>query len=192
MHVKNKPNSHPNAPYIDDDTESVSLIVRLRAPALALGLGLGIGISFITSNFEKVLSHDVRVAFFLPFIVYLADAIGTQTQTIYARDLQTGRTKFHNYLIKETFIGLIFGSLFSLISGALIMFWFNDQILALCISSAVFITVLVAPMVALLTTEISYRLNCDPAAEAGPISTVIQDMLSIVIFGLISSAILLP
>jgi magnesium transporter len=189
--LKNIPNKHPNAPYVDDDTESVGLIVRLRGPALLLGLGLGIAISFVASNFEKVLSHDVRIAFFLPFIVYLADAIGTQTQTIYARDLQTGTTKFHNYLIKETLIGLIFGLLFSVISAALIMFWFHDSLLTLSIALSIFTTILFAPLVALLTTEVSYRLNCDPAAEAGPIATVIQDMLSVVIFGLISSAIIL-
>lgn len=191
MKKKKEKLKHPSPPYVDDDTESVGLIARLRAPALILGLGLGIVISFITSNFEKVLSHDVRIAFFLPFIVYLADAIGTQTQTIYARDLQTGRTGFHNYLIKETLIGLIFGSVFSLISAGLLMVWFRDQMLVLSVGLAVFITVLLAPMVALLTTEISYRFNCDPAAEAGPIATVIQDMLSVVIFGIISSLILL-
>jgi magnesium transporter len=71
------------------------------------------------------------------------------------------------------------------------MFWFHDSLLTLSIALSIFTTILFAPLVALLTTEVSYRLNCDPAAEAGPIATVIQDMLSVVIFGLISSAIIL-
>lgn len=186
-----KKTTRNHALIVDDDTESVSLIVRLRAPALILGLFLGIAISFLTSNFEEVLNRDIRVAFFLPFIVYLADAIGTQTQTIYARDLQTGRTKFHNYLVKETMVGLIFGIAFSLFSGALVIYWFQDQLLALSIGVSLFVTVLTAPLIALLTTEATNRLNYDPAAEAGPLATVIQDMVCVVIYGLICSAIIL-
>lgn len=73
-------NNHKGSSYADDDYESIGTLMKLRAPALVIGLFLGIGISFITSRFEEVLSHNLRVAFFLPFVVYIADAIGTQTE----------------------------------------------------------------------------------------------------------------
>src|SRR3989338_6512577 len=98
--------------YADDDYESVKLLFKLRAPALGVGLLLAVGISLVTSRFEGVLSEHVQVAYFLPFVVYLAAAVGTQTEAIYARDLKTGKARFHNYLHKETALGLLFGVAF--------------------------------------------------------------------------------
>lgn len=177
--------------YIDDDTESVNLLFRLRAPALIMGLLLGIIISFLTSNFEEVLAHDIRVAFFLPFIVYLADAIGTQTQTIYARDMRTGKAKFQNYLMKEAALGIVFGILFSVIAAIVIFLWFEDMRLVLSVGISIFIASASAPIVALLITQASTIFHSDPAAESGPIATVVQDMLSVVIYGIVSSLIIL-
>jgi len=65
---------------------------------------LGIIISFITSRFEEVLSSNIQVAYFMPFIVYIADAIGTQTESIYSRNLKNKKTKFITYLHKESLI----------------------------------------------------------------------------------------
>lgn len=177
--------------YVDDDTESVVKLLRLRIPPLVIGLLLGLVISFVTSNFEKVLSHDVRVAFFIPFIVYLADAIGTQTQTIYARDLKTGKVKFHNYLIKESALGLLLGIIFSAFSSFIIIVWFADRLLAASVGLSILIAVTAAPVMALCITQITNLLKTDPAAGAGPIATVVQDMLSLIIYGLISSWIIL-
>ncbi|MBI4225512.1 hypothetical protein HY612_00180 [Candidatus Roizmanbacteria bacterium] len=79
----------------------------MRVPPLVAGLFLGFFISFVTSRFEEVLTKNIEVVYFIPFIVYMADAIGTQTQTIYARDLSHGKANFVTYLIKEIILGLI-------------------------------------------------------------------------------------
>ena len=63
--------------YADDDISSVSLLFKLRTPSLLIGLFLGLVMSFITSRFEEALLENIALAFFLPLIVYLADAIGT-------------------------------------------------------------------------------------------------------------------
>jgi len=73
--------------YADDDIISVNRLARMRIPSLMIGLFLGIILSFVTSRFEDLLSTNIRIAFFIPFVVYMADATGTQTQSIYARDL---------------------------------------------------------------------------------------------------------
>ena len=177
--------------YANDDTESVSLLLKIRLPSLIIGLGMGIIISFLTSRFEQVLLQNVRVAFFLPFIVFMADATGTQTQSIYSRNLKTGKVKFYRYLIKETFIGLVLGIAFGVISGLVVKWWFADNLLALSVGLSMFIAVAVAPLVALLTTQTMQSLREDPAAGAGPITTVIQDMLSVLIYGMVCSIIFL-
>lgn len=177
--------------YVDDDVEPVKTLVRLRIPALFLGLILGILLSFVTSRFEEVLSHNVSVAFFIPFVVYIADAVGTQTQSIYSRDLKSGKARFKKYLLKESVLGIIFGLIFGLIIFPIVFFWFKSFDLAFAVSLATFGAVASAPLIALIVTEIFELEHKDPAAGAGPIATVIQDTASILIYGLIASAIIL-
>lgn len=183
--------NHLRIQYADDDTTSVKKLVKLRFPSLIIGLFLGILLSFATSQFEQVLAHEVRIAFFIPFVVYMAAAAGEQTHSIYARDLRTGKTSFKKYLLKETLLGIILGILSSLVSAAIIMIWFGSVKLACAVSLSMFAAISLAPLVALLVTEILQLEHKDPAVGAGPIATVIQDTLSVLIFGGISSLILL-
>ncbi len=177
--------------YAEDDREPVKLLLRLRIPSLMLGLLLGLLLSFITSNFETVLSQNISLAFFLPFIVYLADAVGTQTQDIYVRDLKTGKANFKTYLLKESILGIILGLLFSLLTALIVLIWFKSLALTLAVSLGVFGAVLSAPLIALITSEILQLEREDPAVWTGPIATVVQDTVSVLIYGLIASAILL-
>ena len=173
--------------YADDDTETVSLLLRLRLPPLLIGLFLGIGISVLTSRFEEVLEKNIHIAFFIPFVVYLAAAIGTQTETIFSGDLKTGKASFHEYLIKEICIGFLTGTLFGVISFGIVFWWFSDLRLALSVGISTFLAIFVAPLIALITTQIFHDLNMDPATGSGPIATVIQDATSIIIYGIVSS-----
>ncbi len=176
--------------YADDDTSSIKSLALMRAPSLFLGLLFGSLLSFITSRFEIVLTHNVEVAFFIPLIVYMADAIGTQTQSIYIRDLRTGKASFHRYLLKETALGLLFGSLFGIVVALVTLLWFNSQELALATSLATLLSIASAPMVAVLVSHVFEVEHSDPAVGAGPLTTVIQDSLSVLIYGTIATLIL--
>jgi magnesium transporter len=177
--------------YAEDDKTPILLLLRLRIPPLVIGLFIGITLSFLTSQFEEVLSKNISIAFFIPFIVYMADAVGTQTQSIYARDLKTGRANFKIYLIKETFLGLILGLIFSIVAALIVLFWFKSLELVLAVSLATFGAVATAPIIALLVTEFLELDQTDPAVGAGPIATVIQDTVSVLLYGLIATAVFL-
>lgn len=183
-------NNRQISQYADDDYESIGTLFKLRAPTLMLGLFLGIGISFVTSRFEDVLSRNIRVAYFLPFIIYLADAIGTQTEAIYSRDLKTGRAKFSNYLHKEFLLGVIFGLFFSIFSGIVSLIWLGNNRLSLSVAVASFLSIASAPLVALLIAHTFQAMKKDPAVGTGPIATVVQDVLSVVIYGTVASLML--
>lgn len=177
--------------YADDDFESVPKLFWLRAPTLMIGLLLGIGISFAVSRFEEVLAYNIHVAFFLPFIVYMASAVGTQTEAIYSRDLKSGRARFSHYLWKEPLLGLLFGAVFGSFAGGAAFLWLGDFLLALSVAVSSFAAIAVAPIVALVVTEVFQMMHEDPAVGSGPIATVLQDMTSIIIYGFVSSGILL-
>ncbi|NQV90135.1 magnesium transporter [Candidatus Uhrbacteria bacterium] len=177
--------------YADDDTGSIGLLLRLRIPPLILGLFLGFGISILASRFEEVLATNVHVAFFIPFVVYIAAAVGNQTHAIYSRDLKSSNTKFRNYLLKEPLLGMILGLLFGIISTLAITLWLHNLLLALAVGLSVLMSVTVAPLIAIIVTEVLNDLHEDPAVGAAPIATVLQDMCSIIIYGLVTSALLL-
>lgn len=177
--------------YADDDKEAVSFLLRLRLPSLLIGLILGSVLSIIASRFEEVLAQDIRVAFFMPFIVYMAAAVGNQTQSIYIRDLRTGKANFKNYLIKESAIGMILGLLLGGLSFAIVSFWFSSIPLAMSVAISMFAAVATAPLLALFVSEILELEHQDPAVGAGPIATVVQDTVSVVIYGFISTLIIL-
>lgn len=183
--------SKPKIQYADDDTEPVKFLLRLRLPSLIIGLFLGIGLSFITSGFEEVLIKNISVAFFIPFIVYMTAAVGAQTQNIYIRDLKSGKASFKKYLLKEGLLGLVLGLIFAIATYLFIAFGFKAGNVALAASLSIFCTIATAPLIALIITEILELEHTDPAVGAGPIVTVIQDTISIVIYGLIASAVIL-
>ncbi len=184
-------NTKEKIKYADDNYEPIKTLFRLRLPSLIIGLGLGIGISFVTSSFEEVLSQNVQVAFFMPFVVYIADAIGTQTETIYSRNLKTGKTKLGRYLRKESLLGMTFWVVFGIISGAIAFLRLKNELLAISVCVATFLAITIAPIVALVITHISQTIHKDPAANSWPITTVIQDMISVIIYGMVCSLIIL-
>jgi magnesium transporter len=177
--------------YVDDKNNTLGYLLVARIPPLLIGLVLGVVLSYVTSRFEQVLSKNIKVAYFIPFIVYIADAVGTQTENIYVRNLRSGKAKFKDYVIKESLLGAIMGA----ISGGMI-FVFVDLLaggfmLGLAVSLATMATITLAPLVALTVVEILELEHTDPAVGAGPIATVIQDTISVVIYGLVASWIIL-
>ena len=144
--------------YVDDDHTPVQRLFKLRIPSLMVGLFLGLFLSFVASRFEEVLQKNVAIAFFIPFIVYLAAAVGSQTQTIYVRDLKTGKANFHTYLIKEAILGIILGTFFCVLTGAIVMAWFQSYELAMAVGLCVFGAVFVAPVIATLPLTLVFSL----------------------------------
>jgi magnesium transporter len=76
---------HHEIHEIEELTTPASKLVRARLPSLVLGLIGGLIAAYIVSGFEYVLSSYLALAAFIPVMVYLSDAIGTQSQTLTVR-----------------------------------------------------------------------------------------------------------
>lgn len=176
--------------YADDTKESVSLLIRLRLPWLLIGLVGGALASIIVSKFEKTLSGNIQLAFFLPVIVYMSDAVGTQTETIFVRNLAKGKPHFLIYLVKEFLVGIFLGVILGVVIGFFAKLWLGSNEIAFTVGLAMFINIAVAPIIALVVPEILFKERRDPALGAGPLKTVIQDIISIVIYLFIASLVL--
>jgi magnesium transporter len=63
--------------YAEEDIlkERVDHAIEHRIPWLLFGLLGGLLTTVIVSNYEAIISADVRLAFFIPIIVYLSNAV---------------------------------------------------------------------------------------------------------------------
>ncbi len=174
----------------DDTKESVGLLIRLRLPWLVAGLLGGFLATFLLSRFEQQLSDNVQLAFFIPMIVYLSDAVGSQTETIFIRNGFKKRGIFRIYFAKEFVIGVLLGLIFGVVVGGVAYAWLRDAEIALTVGLATAITTAVAPLVALVIVKLFQIERHDPAVGAGPFATIAQDIITIELYFLVASLIL--
>ena len=174
----------------DDSHEKLDVLIKERLPWLLIGLIGGIFATILVSKFEHILTSNISLAFFLPVIGYMADAIGTQTENIYVRHLAKFKDNFFQYLFKEILIGLSFGVFFGFLLGVFANFWLKDTQVAMTIALAMFVNGTIAPVVALIVPEIIYREHKDPALGAGPFTTIVQNILSLSVYLAIASIII--
>lgn len=175
----------------DDSKERVSLLIKDRLPWLMLGLLGGMVATILVSRFENILSANISLAFFLPVIVYMSDAVGTQTETIYIRNLSKFKDNFFQYLFKEILVGISFGLILASLLGLFAQVWLGSTQVALTVGLAMFINATIAPLVGLIVPEILFKERLDPALGAGPLTTITQDIISLMIYFLVAAVILL-
>jgi magnesium transporter len=156
--------------------------VRHRLPWLLAGLGGSAVATLAMAGFEDTFSRQMAVAFFVPAIVYLADAIGTQTEAVAVRGLSLTHAGIGHLLAGELRTGMLIGAALGLISFAPIWLAFGDPRLAGAVASAIFAAGTVAAGMGLLLPWLLARSGRDPALGSGPLATVIQDVLSLLVY----------
>ena len=161
-----------------------------RMPWLLVGLAGSAVAAWVVGGFESEIEQDVRLAFFVPGIVYMADAVGTQTEALVIRGLSVGVPIARVFRL-EVLTGLVVGVLLGLASFPGVWAMFGSVSLATAVSASLLAACGVATMVAMVLPWAMARLGKDPAFGSGPLATVIQDVLSLVIYFAIATAIVL-
>lgn len=175
---------------VDDAHQTASGLVRSRLPWLIVGLLGGLIASFMVSRFQFLLEAKLELAFFIPVIVYLSDSVGEQTETIYIRNLSTFKDNFYKYLAKELLVGGYLGVILGLATSTVAYLWLRSMETALTVGLAMFVNVTIAPVVAIIIPEILFKEHADPALGAGPLTTVVQDFVSLLIYFSVASFII--
>ena len=155
---------------------------RHRLPWLLVGLLGGAIATMAMAQFESTLQANVAVAFFVPALVYLADAIGTQSEAIAVRGLSLTRAGIAHLLAGELRTGMLIGATLALLCYLPIVLVFGDARLAAAVSCAMFVAGSLASAIGLLFPWVLAALGRDPAYGSGPVATVIQDILSLVVY----------
>lgn len=139
------------------------------------------GAAWLVRGYEAELTDDVRLAFFVPGVVYMADAVGTQTEALVIRGLSVGVGVRRVYRL-ESLTGLVVGLMLAAVTFPVVWLAFGAADLALVVSVALVAACSVATVVAMSLPWLTDRLGRDPALGSGPLATVVQDLLSLLIY----------
>lgn len=171
-------------------SESPLRRLRHRLPWLLVGFAGSLMATAVVATFEGTLEAKVALAFFIPAIVYLADAIGTQTEAIAVRGLSQSHAPLMRLLGGELAAGLLIGGALGLLALPAVLVGFGDMRLAVTVALTVVLASTIATTVGLLFPWILSHLGQDPAYGSGPVATIIQDVLSLLIYFLVAVALL--
>lgn len=161
-----------------------ALVYRVlhRLPWLLVGLAGSMFATWLMAGFEETLRAQLAVAFFVPAVVYLADAIGTQTEAVAVRGLSFSSASLLRLLRGEILTGTIIGVVLAALIFPTVWLFFNDARLALAVASAVVIAGVCASTIGLLLPWWMSRVGIDPAYGSGPLATILQDLLSLMTY----------
>ena len=155
---------------------------RDRLPWLLVGLMGSMLATYVMTRFENALQSQVVIAFFVPGLVYLADAIGTQTEAIAVRGLSLSHAPVGTMIAGELRTGLIIGLTLGALTFPVVWLIFGNARLALAVSLALVTAGSVATSIGFLFPWTFFRLGKDPAFGSGPLATIFQNVLTLIVY----------
>lgn len=177
-----------------DDISNMSLLksIKHRLPWLLVGLFGGLFIASIIGYFEEVLSQNLILASFIPLIVYMASAVGTQMQSFIIRDLALKpNLKIFNYFLKQIGVVFLLGLVISIVMFIFSYFLHNNILISFVFFIAFLIAIISSLITGIIIPYLFKKINSDPANASGPIATIVQDTLSVIIYFTVANLILL-
>jgi magnesium transporter len=151
-----------------------------RLPWLLIGLLGAMASAVIVGAFEHQLEQKVLVAFFVPAVVYMADAVGTQTEAVVIRGLSVG-VKLRPILGRELLTGLMIGLAIGVAFFCFALLAWDDARVAVAVALALVASCSIATILAMALPWTFQRFGSDPAFGSGPLATVVQDLVSIAV-----------
>jgi len=162
---------------------SVSHMIKSRLPWLVAGVIGGVVAATIVGGFEDVLNKFIVLAAFMPVLVYLSDAVGTQSETLIIRSLALNpNLAVREYLLKELKITTVLALLCGLLLGLVGLVIWSNPVLGIIIGVSMSFSIMASVLFATLMPLVFRKFDMDPAVATGPFATLISDIFTILIY----------
>lgn len=165
--------------------DPASAKVRHRYKWLIVNLGTAFLAAFTVGLFEETIAAHVLLAVYMPIVAGMGGNAATQTLAVMVRGialkqitLRTAMKTFKN----EIFAGLLNGMMNGVIVGAVVYALHRDLALAIVLSLAMVVNLLVAGAFGTLIPLIMKRLGKDPATSATIFITTATDVIGFLAF----------
>lgn len=148
----------------------------------------------IIQNFENVLSNVIALVTYMPMLMGTGGNSGSQSATLVIRGMALDEIELSDafrVLWKEIRISTIIGISLSVLNFARI-YWFDGQsaLIAMTVSVSMLVIVIAAKSIGSMLPMIAKRVGIDPALVASPMISSLTDMVSVVTYFLLATAIL--
>ncbi len=175
---------------------------RSRLPWLFPSFMAGAVGILVISVFEEPLSRLIPLAALIPMIMGLSGNVGTQSSTIINRGLALGRlevSQVGKIVAREVFVGVACGFLYGIVAGAFATLYFEgtgsiDHVDPLrfgtSVGAAVLASTTLAAAIGAGTPIVFKKLGLDPAVATGPFVITSIDVLAVLVYLSISTALL--
>ncbi len=179
----------------DDLVESDSLLksARIRLPWLLASWIGGVIAFLVIGYYEDTLNKLVYLAAFIPIIMGMGGNIGTQSSTIIVRGLATGQfnvKQIGSVVVQELMIGFTLGFVYGLLIGVVAQLRYDVWFIGVTVGLAVMMSMTIAATVGAFVPMVFARINVDPAVATGPFVTTSIDILSVLFYFQIATALL--
>ena len=162
-----------------------------RLPWLLIGMIGGLGNSLILGGFEGNLATNPKMALFIPLIGGTGGNVGIQSSAIIVQGLANNSLKEEDVLsqvFKEAVVALINASTISLIVFIYNFFFLGDRAVTASVSLSLFAVVIFASIFGTIVPMTLDKLKIDPALATGPFITITNDIIGMMIYMFICSA----
>lgn len=165
--------------------------IKTRVTWLLIGLLLSLGIAQVIKGFEDTLAENLILASFIPLVVYMSDAVGTQMEAMIIRELNK-KQKFHfvKFFRQQVIIVMSIAVIIGVVASIGVGLLNHSTNLGLVVGLSLLGGILSSLLSGTLLPYFFWKLHSDPAEASGPIATVLQDLMSVIIFFLIAQALL--
>lgn len=173
-----------------------------RAPWLLVTLFAGLISAAVMSYYQGIEPELLAlIVFFIPLINGMSGNVGVQCSTVLVRSMAIGVLtvgKRGDAVLKELTIGLITGTFFGCLCGVIVYllgsvavgeFHGNPLQIGVTVAAGVLGASLTATTLGVSSPFFFARIGVDPALASGPIVTAFNDMMSMIMFFLISGVI---
>lgn len=136
--------------------------------------------SSVLGLFEDSLAKMVALAVLAPIVAGQGGVAATQTMTVAVRALATrelGPANAIRVTFRETFVGLLNGVGFGLITGLIAGVWFQDWNIGFVISLAMTVNLVAGALGGILIPLTLEKFRADPAVSSGVFVTTVTDVV---------------
>lgn len=164
-------------------SSSASVMMKSRLPWLIVGVIGGTAAASVVTSFEEVLSKFLVLAAFIPVLVYMSDAVGTQSEALIIRSIALDPDLPLGGYIKREFkvaamLAVICGGLISVVA---IVGW-GTYFLGAVVGISMLVSIITAVCISTFLPLMFRRFNYDPAVATGPLATIISDITTLGIY----------
>ena len=174
-----------------ETSDNVFTQTAARLPWLLIGMIGGLGNSVILGGFERSFATNPKMALFIPLIGGTGGNVGIQSSAIVVQGLANNTLKEGNIvpqILKESVVSLINASIISLVVFIYNFFMLGDRGITASVSLSLFAVVMFASIFGTLVPMTLDKMKIDPALATGPFITITNDIIGMMIYMFITSA----